>query len=472
MSERYELVAGLETHVELSTATKIFCGCTTRFGNAPNENCCPVCIGLPGTLPRINRQVVRYAVMAGLATNCRINRVSEMARKNYVYPDLAKAYQISQADKPLCEGGYIDLANGRRIRITRIHIEEDAGKLTHENGLTLVDYNRGGVPLIEIVTEPDFRSAEEITEYLEKLQRIMKYIGVSDCRMQEGSLRCDVNVSVHKSGEPLGIRTEIKNMNSFTFIEKAVRYESARQIAVLEAGGEIVQETRRYDDAKDVTESMRSKEDADDYRYFPEPDILPVLVQEDEVEALKAALPELPDSREQRYVERLGIPEKDAALLTKYRKVAEFFEAASADVTPKTVCNCILTQIFRRLPTDGDKEAFDIATTPAQLAALVRLVDEGKLRMNLAKTTLEQMLDSGKDHKDLIDPALLQGLSEQQLLDVCREALSQNPAAADDYRAGKEKAVKALVGYVMKATRGTAPAQKAEELLVEMMLKG
>jgi aspartyl-tRNA(Asn)/glutamyl-tRNA(Gln) amidotransferase subunit B len=290
--------------------------------------------------------------------------------------------------------------------------------------------------------------------------------------MQEGSLRCDVNVSVHKSGEPLGIRTEIKNMNSFTFIEKAVRYESARQIAVLEAGGEIVQETRRYDDAKDVTESMRSKEDADDYRYFPEPDILPVLVQEDEVEALKAALPELPDSREQRYVERLVIPEKDAALLTKYRKVAEFFEAASADVTPKTVCNCILTQIFRRLPTDGDKEAFDIATTPAQLAALVRLVDEGKLRMNLAKTTLEQMLDSGKDPKDLIDPALLRGLSEQQLLDVCREALSQNPAAADDYRAGKEKAVKALVGYVMKATRGTAPAQKAEELLVEMILKG
>ena len=290
MSRQYEMVGGLETHIELSTATKIFCGCTTAFGSEPNTHCCPICIGLPGTLPKLNRQAVRYAIMAGLVTQCTINPISKMDRKNYVYPDLPKAYQISQFDKPLCEHGYVELASGKKIRITRIHIEEDAGKLVHTRGDTFVDYNRGGVPLIEIVTEPDIRSVEEIREYLEKLQLMMKYIGISDCRMQEGSMRCDVNVSVRPAGEEkLGTRTEIKNMNSFTFIEKAVAYEVERQIDLLESGEEVVQETRRYDDARDVTESMRGKEDANDYRYFREPDLVTIATAPEEIESIRAA---------------------------------------------------------------------------------------------------------------------------------------------------------------------------------------
>lgn len=466
----YEMVAGLETHVELSTATKIFCGCTTKFGADPNMNCCPICIGLPGTLPKLNKQVVRYAIMAGLATNCEIANIAKMDRKNYVYPDLSKAYQISQFDKPLCEHGYVELSNGRKIRLTRIHIEEDAGKLVHEHGDTFVDYNRGGVPLIEIVTEPDFRSPDEITEYLEKLQLIMKYIGVSDCRMQEGSLRCDVNISVRKAGtSEFGTRTEIKNMNSFTFIQKAVEYEMNRQIDALENGEEIIQETRRYDDAANVTESMRGKEDANDYRYFREPDLVTIATSDEEIEEIGKLLPELPDSRKERYMENWDIPEKDAALLTKYRKVAEYFETASEGVTPKTVCNLILGQIFRRLATDAEKEAFEVKTTPKQLNALVKLIDEGKLRMNLAKPALEQMLDTGKDADNFIDSEAMAGMDDSALKAICQQAVDANPAAVKDYLNGKEKAVKALVGFVMKNTRGAANPQLAEETIIAII---
>lgn len=466
----YEMVAGLETHVELSTATKIFCGCTTKFGADPNRNCCPICIGLPGTLPKLNKQVVRYAIMAGLATNCEIANIAKMDRKNYVYPDLSKAYQISQFDKPLCERGYVELSNGRKIRLTRIHIEEDAGKLVHEHGDTFVDYNRGGVPLIEIVTEPDFRSPDEITEYLEKLQLIMKYIGVSDCRMQEGSLRCDVNISVRKAGtQEFGTRTEIKNMNSFTFIQKAVDYEMNRQIDALENGEEIVQETRRYNDGENITESMRGKEDANDYRYFREPDLVTIATLDEEIEEIRKLLPELPDSRKERYIADWDIPEKDAALLTKYRKVAEYFEAACEGVTPKTVCNLILGQIFRRLATDAEKEAFDVKTTPAQLQALVKLIDDGKLRMNLAKPALEQMLDSGKDAENFIDSQAMAGMDDAALKAICQQAVDSNPAAVKDYLNGKEKAVKALVGFVMKNTKGAANPQQAEETIIALI---
>ena len=279
---KYEMVAGFETHVELSTKTKIFCGCTTQFGGDPNTHCCPICIGLPGTLPKLNRQVVRYAVMAGLATNCTIPEIAKMDRKNYCYPDLPKAYQISQFDMPLCVGGYIPLSNGRKIRLTRIHIEEDAGKLIHRHGDTLVDYNRGGVPLIEIVSEPDIRSIEEAREYVEKLQLIMRYIGVSDCKMQEGSMRCDVNISVREVGsDKLGTRTEIKNMNSINFIAKAMEYEFERQVDILENGGKVIQETLRYDDVTNTTSSMRGKEDANDYRYFRDPDLVTISVSRD-----------------------------------------------------------------------------------------------------------------------------------------------------------------------------------------------
>ena len=466
----YEMVAGLETHIELSTNTKIFCGCTTRFGSEPNTNCCPVCIGLPGTLPKLNRQAVRYAIMAGLVTNCTINTVSKMDRKNYVYPDLSKAYQISQFDKPLCEHGYVQLSSDKKIRLTRIHIEEDAGKLVHSRGDTYVDYNRGGVPLIEIVTEPDIRSADEIREYLERLQLMMKYIGISDCKMQEGSLRCDVNISVRKIGDDkLGTRTEIKNMNSLTFIEKAVAYEVNRQIDLLESGEAVIQETRRYNDAEDITESMRGKEDANDYRYFREPDLVTILTTPEEIEELRASLPELPDSRLARYVNEWGIPAADAQLLVKYRQIAEFFEEAAAGVTPKTVSNFIIGQIFRRLVTDADKETGTIPVSAVHLNELVKLIDDGKLKMNLAKSTLETMMDTGKPVSELVSEEDMKGVDEGALIAICRDVLAANPAAVADYRGGKEKALKALLGGVMKATRGSADALTAEKLLIELI---
>lgn len=326
----YELVAGLETHVELSTKAKIFCQCTTEFGGDPNTHCCPICMGMPGTLPKLNKKVVEYAVKAGLATNCKIRNVSKMDRKNYTYPDLPKAYQISQFDKPICYDGYIKLSSGKNIRINRIHIEEDAGKLIHEGGDTYIDYNRGGVPLIEIVTEPDFRSIDEVIEYLEKLRLIMKYIGVSDVKMQEGSLRCDVNISARKKGdEKFGTRTEIKNMNSLNFIAKAMEYEFNRHVDILESGGVIDQETRRYDSALNITESMRDKEDEDDYRYFRDPDLVNIIISEEEINKLKVELPQLPDKKLDIFMNEYGLPKDDADLLIKYKKIAEYFEEAS-----------------------------------------------------------------------------------------------------------------------------------------------
>ncbi|MGN1050998.1 MAG: Asp-tRNA(Asn)/Glu-tRNA(Gln) amidotransferase subunit GatB, partial [Acutalibacteraceae bacterium] len=362
---KYELVAGFETHIELATNTKIFCSCTTEFGAEPNTHCCPICIGLPGTLPKLNKQVVRYAIMAGLATNCNIAEISKMDRKNYCYPDLPKAYQISQYDKPLCENGYVELSNGRKIRLNRIHIEEDAGKLIHNHGDTYVDYNRGGVPLIEIVSEPDIRSVDEAREYVEKLQQLMRYIGISDCKMQEGSMRCDVNISVRPVGsEGFGTRTEIKNMNSINNITKAMEYEFERQVDLIESGEKVVQETLRYDDSTNTTSSMRGKEDAHDYRYFRDPDLVTILVKSDEVEEIKNSLPELPAQKFDRYVNSLGLPESDASLLTKYRKTAEFFDEASDGLkNPKGVANFIIGQIFRTFHTEEDKEAFNIKIT-------------------------------------------------------------------------------------------------------------
>lgn len=468
--KQYELVAGLETHIELSTNTKIFCGCTTKFGGDPNTNCCPICIGLPGTLPKLNRQVVRYAIQAGLVTHCHINNISKMDRKNYVYPDLSKAYQISQFDKPLCEHGYVELSSGRRIRLTRIHIEEDAGKLVHSRGDTFVDYNRAGVPLIEIVSEPDIRSVDEIREYMEKLQLLMRTIGISDCRMQEGSMRCDVNISVRPVGsDTLGTRTEIKNMNSFAHIAKAVEYEMERQIDVIESGGQILQETRRFDEETGVTENMRGKEDAQDYRYFREPDLVTLATTNEEIEELRAALPELPEARLQRYTTDLGLPEKDAQMLVKYRKIAEYFDAASEGVTPRTVSNFILGPIFRRIDTEADKETGRVPLPADHLRELVALIDSGKLKMNLAKSTLEKMMDQGKRVGDLLTEEDMAGVDETALKAICEEVVAGNPGAVSDYRAGKEKALKALVGGVMKATRGAADAKAAEELILSII---
>lgn len=468
---RYELVAGLETHVELSTKTKIFCGCTTEFGGSPNTHCCPICIGLPGTLPKLNKQVVRYAIRAGLATNCEISRISKMDRKNYCYPDLSKAYQISQYDKPLCKNGYIELSSGRRIRLNRIHIEEDAGKLIHQKGDTYVDYNRGGVPLIEIVTEPDFHSVDEVREYVEKLQLIMRYIGVSDCKMQEGSMRCDVNISVRPEGQKeFGTRTEIKNMNSIAFMAKAIEYEQERQIDIIESGGSVQQETLRYDDATNTTSSMRGKEDANDYRYFRDPDLVTINVTDQEVEELEKTIPELPDEKLERYVEKLGIPESDAQLLVKYRRVAEYFERASeGTANPRTAANFIIGQIFRTIENESAKEEFDIPVSAESLRELIQLLDSKKIRMNLAKSTLDKMLETGKKASELISEKDMGGLDEEATKKLCQEAVDANPNAVADYKNGKEKAVKAIVGYVMKNSRGKADAMKAEEIIKQII---
>ena len=469
---KYEMVAGLETHVELSTKTKIFCGCTTAFGAEPNTHCCPICIGLPGTLPKLNEKVVEYAIKAGLATNCRIAGIAKMDRKNYVYPDLPKAYQISQFDKPLCEGGYIELSNGRKIRLTRIHIEEDAGKLVHERGDTYVDYNRGGVPLIEIVSEPDIRSIDEAKEYLEKIQLIMKYIGVSDCKMQESSLRCDVNLSIRPVGsEKFGTRCEIKNMNSFTYMEKAMRYEFERQSDLLDSGEEVVQETRRFDVETGCTESMRDKEDAQDYRYFREPDLVTICTPPEKVERLREELPELPDSRFKRYT-GMGIAPADASLLVKYQSVAQYFDTASEGVSnPKNVSNFIVGQMFRRMPTDEEKERCTIVSKvpPASLNELVKLLDGGKIRMNQAKTVLETMMDTGKAPSELLTADDMAGVNQDDLLEICRKVISENAANVADYLGGKERAIQPMIGAVMRATKGKADAKAAQELLKKII---
>ena len=468
---KYELVAGFETHVELATNTKIFCSCTTQFGGEPNTHCCPICIGLPGTLPKLNKKVVEYAIRAGLATNCEIAEISKMDRKNYCYPDLPKAYQISQYDKPLCNNGYIQLSNGRRIRILRIHIEEDAGKLVHSRGSTMVDYNRGGVPLIEIVTEPDFRSVDEAREYVEKLQLIMRYIGVSDCKMQEGSMRCDVNISVRPQGsDKLGTRTEIKNMNSISFIAKAMEYEYNRQVDLIESGEKVIQETLRYDDVTNTTSSMRGKEDANDYRYFRDPDLVTINVPRERVEEIAATLPELPSVKLERYINELGLPEKDAQLLVKYKKVAEYYEESIKDTkNPKTAANFIIGQIFRTVENESEKEAFNINVSAESLNELIKLIDSGKIRMNLAKFTLDKMLETGKKPSELLSDSDMAGLDEGALDALCQQAVDANPNAVNDYRNGKEKAIKAIVGFVMKNSRGKADAVAAEQKIKSLI---
>ena len=467
----YELVAGLETHIELSTKTKIFCQCTTEFGGDPNSHCCPICMGMPGTLPKLNKKVVEYAVKAGLATNCNIRNISKMDRKNYVYPDLPKAYQVTQFDKPICYEGYIKLSSGKNIRINRIHIEEDAGKLIHERGDTYIDNNRGGVPLIEIVTEADFRSIDEVLEYIEKLRLTMKYIGVSDVKMQEGSLRCDVNISIRKKGEEkLGTRTEIKNMNSLNFIAKAMEYEFERHIDVIESGGKIVQETRRYDSDQNITESMRGKEDADDYRYFRDPDLVNIVVSGEEIQKYQSELPELPGQKLSKFTDEYTIPKDDAELLIKYKKVAQYFEEASKDIkNKKLVSNYILGQIYRRLPTDAEKEECNISIPPVYLGELISLLENKKINSSMASNALEKMLDSGKPVGEFISEKDMQGMDENTLREICIRAVSENKDAVESYLGGKEKAFGSIIGYIMRETRGKADPQKAAEVVKEII---
>lgn len=466
----YQLVCGIETHIELATKTKIFCGCTTQFGGEPNTHCCPVCTGQPGALPVLNKRVIEYAVRAGLAVHCDINNNSHMDRKNYVYPDLPKAYQISQFDEPVCVNGYVELDSGKKIRIERIHIEEDAGKLVHDGGYTYVDYNRGGVPLIEIVSMADISTPEEAKEYAEKLQLIMRNVGVSDCKMQEGSMRCDVNVSIHQPGEPWGTRTEIKNINSLSNIVRAIDLEMERQEDIIESGEKVVQSTMRYDANSDTVYVLRTKENADDYRYFPEPDILRFYISPEKVEEICASLPELPDAKLKRYVEDMGLPENNARLIYKYRNVTNFFDDAVGEgASPSNALNMIIGTIYATLQTEEDKENFEIKTTPKQLAELVKLIDDKKIRANKAKDVLSKMLENGEDVKTFIKEEDLAGLSDDDLRTLCQRAIDANPKAVEDIKNGKDKAINVMFGYVMKNSRGKADVKKAEAMIREMI---
>jgi len=471
----WETVIGLETHVELATKTKIFCSCTTEFGGAPNTHCCPVCMGMPGTLPVLNEKVVELAATAGLALNCAITPVSRFDRKNYFYPDLPKAYQISQLYLPIARDGAVDIGGGKTIRIHELHMEEDAGKLVHDPWLdqTLTDYNRCGVPLIEIVTEPDFRSAEEVIAYLEKLKETLQYLGASDCKMQEGSLRCDVNLSVRPMGSTeFGTRTEMKNLNSFKAISRAIAYEARRQIELLEEGKRVVQETRRWDENKDATYAMRSKENAQDYRYFPDPDLPAVELSEDYLEQLKASLPELAEHKRARYQADWGLPVYDTEMITSQKALAEFFEALVAlGADPKQGANWIMGQVLGQLSAHG-LEAKDMKLTPATLARLIALVKEGKLNRNTAVKVFEAVFETNGDVDAYVKEHGLEQVSDTGLVEsVVDQVLAANEKSVADFRAGKEKAFGFLVGQVMRQLKGQAAPAVVNQVLRER-LKG
>lgn len=468
----FEMVIGLEVHVELKTESKIFCGCPTAFGAPPNTQCCPVCTGMPGALPVLNQKAVEYAVKAGIATNCTIARYSKMDRKNYFYPDLPKAYQISQYDLPLCERGHLDIETDggpRRVGITRIHLEEDAGKLVHVEGEgTLIDCNRCGVPLIEIVSEPDIRSAEEARAYLQKLRAVILYTGISDCKMNEGSLRCDVNLSIRKKGEKkLGTRTEMKNLNSFQFIVKAIEYEYRRQVEAVEAGEAIVQETRRYDEKTGKTFSMRRKEDANDYRYFPDPDLTPIEVSEALLQKLKSEIPVLPDERKKDYVRRYGLSPYAAEQLTLVRKTADYFERCAKETAyKKLAANLILSDILRLLPAEETK----IAVSPSHLAAVAEMLGDGEINSGTAKKLVASLWEEDFDPREYVKlHGLLQISDEETLKPLVLEVIREQPRSVQSYKEGKSAALQALVGQMMKKTGGRSNPVKVRQLLLSLL---
>ena len=476
--EDYEVVMGLEVHSELSTKTKIFCSCKTNFGGEPNTQTCPICMAMPGTLPVLNEKVVEYAVKAGLATGCEITRNSKNDRKNYFYPDLPKSYQISQFDKPLCEHGGIEIetSNGKKtIGITRIHIEEDAGKLNHDEfgGGSLVDLNRAGVPLIEIVSEPDLRTTEEVELYLKKLKSILEYIEVSDCKMQEGSYRADVNVSVRKKGDTrLGTRTEMKNMNSFRSIIRAIDYEVERQIDVIEKGGKVEQETLRWDEVSGKTFSMRDKENAQDYRYFPDPDLVAIKLSEEYIENIKKSLPELPESRKERYLQEYKLSQKDANIITSSKYLSDLFEQA-IDIcnNPKAVNNWIISDISRIL-NEKEMEPSQIPFTAEHLAKLVILIDKGTISSSIGKKVLDELFENPKDPEEIIkEKGWIQISDEGAIKEIVTKILEANPQSIVDYKAGKDRALGFLVGQAMKQTKGKANPQLLNKMFLEELNK-
>ena len=467
MREAYEIVIGLEVHAELKTKSKVFCACPTDFGAPPNTQCCPVCMGLPGALPVLNRRAVELAVTAGLALGCKINTVSRQARKNYFYPDLPKGYQISQAERPFCEGGRLWIGEGRSIGITRIHLEEDAGKLIHEEGRgTLIDHNRCGVPLIEIVSEPELRSAEEAKIYLQRLRSILRYCGVSDGRMNEGSLRCDVNLSVRRKGESaLGVRTEMKNLNSFSFVGKAIEYEAERQISVLESGGRILQETRRFDPDTGRTEAMRVKENAEDYRYFPEPDLPPVILTEEEIRRLRREIPCLPDQRKESYIKQYGIPVNDAELLVSDRALADYFEEGVRQTSaPRVLANLLISDLLSKTSA----EDFSCPISPRSLAELANLMGNETVNSSTAKKLLSELWDKDQSPSLLVKERNLAQINDRALLrEKVKEAIGESPKAIEDYKKGKTAVTKSLIGRVMAKTGGRANPTLLATLLDE-----
>lgn len=476
MAKQYETVIGLEVHIELATKTKIFCGCSTEFGSAPNTHTCPVCTGMPGSLPVLNKQVVEYAMALGLAANCEITRVCRFDRKNYFYPDNPQNYQISQLYLPIARNGYLEIetqTGKKKVRIHEMHMEEDAGKLVHDewDDTSLVDYNRSGVPLVEIVSEPDMRSAEEVIAYLEKLRMTAQYLGVSDCKLQEGSMRADVNLSVREVGsEKLGTRTEMKNLNSFKAIAHAIEGERQRQIELLEAGREVVQETRRWDDNKESSYAMRSKEDAQDYRYFPEPDLVPIVIGDEWIEKIRERQPELRDEKLKRYENEFGIPAYDAGLITESRKTAELFEKTAALCgKPKKAANWFIGETFR-LMKDRGMEPEDLTFSPEHLAKLIDMTDAGTVSASVAKKVFEQIFAEDVDPEKYVEENGLKTVNDESAIrDAVEKVITENPQAVADYKGGKEKAFGALMGQSMRALKGKADAAAVRAMLTELL---
>ncbi|WGU92179.1 Asp-tRNA(Asn)/Glu-tRNA(Gln) amidotransferase subunit GatB [Paenibacillus dendritiformis] len=475
-SARYETVIGLEVHVELRTESKIFCGCSTAFGAPPNTHTCPICLGHPGVLPVLNRQAVEYAMKAAMALNCEIASVSKFDRKNYFYPDSPKAYQISQYDQPIGQNGWIDIEIGgetKRIRINRLHLEEDAGKLTHVDGgyASLVDFNRVGTPLVEIVSEADLRSPEEAKAYLEKLKAIMQYCEVSDVKMEEGSLRCDANISLRPYGqEEFGTKAELKNMNSFRGVQRGLEYEEERQADILDEGGKVVQETRRWDEAQGRTLSMRSKEEAHDYRYFPDPDLVTVVIDDEWKERIRATIPELPDARKARYAADYGLSGYDAEVITSSKKLADLFEdSLQYTKDAKAVANWIMGDLLAYLNAGGLE--IEAAKLDGQgLGEMIGLIEKGTISTKIAKTVFKEMLESGKPPQTIVEEqGLVQISDEGAILAVVQQIIASNPQSVEDYKAGKQKAIGFLVGQVMKETKGKANPGLVNQLLVQCL---
>lgn len=469
----FETVIGLEVHTELATDHKIFCGCSTKFGGEPNTHVCEICSGMPGTLPVLNKQVVEFAMRAGLATNCTITRYNKFDRKNYFYPDLPKAYQISQLYLPICQNGYIELDSGKKIRIKEIHMEEDAGKLIHDEweGCTLVDYNRCGVPLLEIVSEPDLSSAAEVQEYLEKLRAILQYTKVSDCKMQEGSLRADVNLSVRERGATeYGVRTEMKNLNSFKAITRAIESERERQIDAIESGEKIVQETRRWDDSKGISYAMRSKEDAQDYKYFPEPDIPPIEISDEWLSSIEETMPELPDAKKARYINELGLPEYDTGIITGSIYLVDLFEeTAEVCGSPTEAAKWIMGDLMKLL-NESSTLPEDMKVSGKALGTIIKMLAEQKISRATARKVFEKVFTDNVDPESYVKENNLGVMTDTGAIrSVIEKVVSENTKSVEEYKSGKEKAIQYLIGQSMRALRGQAPAAEVTKILHEIL---